>query len=72
MQVEVGGTLPGSPDTGDRFLDTSVAGGMLKVYADGTWNNYQPDNGAMVYDTTNNRTLILENGAWRVVTTTAI
>ena len=68
LSVEVGATLPGSPAAGDRFIHS----GVLKIYADGTWNNYDPGNGSMVYDTTNNRTLVRENGAWRAITTTAI
>ena len=68
VNIQVGSTLPGSPSTGDRFIHN----GDLKIYADGVWNTKNPDNGAMVYDSTNNRTLIRENGAFRAITTTAI
>ena len=68
LNIGVDATLPTSPITGERFIHN----GVLKIYADGVWNNYDPGDGSMVYDTTNNRTLVRENGAWRAITTTAI
>ena len=68
QHIDVGSTLPSSPSVGDRFIHN----GDMKIYADGTWNIKNPENGAMVYDITNNRTLIRENNAFRAITTTAI
>lgn len=69
QSVAVLATAPASPVNGASYIDTTD--GNLKIYADG-WQSFSVENGTMVYDFTNNRTLIYENSAWRVITTTAI
>ena len=64
-EIDAGGTLPGSPDEGDWFFDTAVAGSAeLKRYNGSSWATIGHD-GAMFYDRTNHRVCVNIDGAWK-------
>ena len=69
FKVPASASAPGSPSDGDTYFDTTLE--ELRVYAGG-WVALTTTNGMMFYDDTNHRTIVRENGAWRVVTTTAL
>ena len=66
VTIDAGSTLPGSPDEGDWFFDTSTAGSAaLKRYDGSTnWDTISHD-GAMFYDRTNHRVCVNIDGAWK-------
>ena len=66
-EISAGSTLPGSPEEGDWFFDTAVAGSAaLKRYDGGSWATISHD-GAMFYDRTNHRVCVNINGVWKPV-----